>query len=215
MGGALKRVGGGWDVPEEDLFRSLEARNVLLRPLNTDDYREYRAAFDRNREHLEAAGIAYQLGRESVLSEELFDEFCRHWDSTRRLGLDLHYGVFEDGQFIGHIGLTDVQRGFQSSSLMAWIDETHSGKQRVEEAFALLCDFAFRTLKLHRVECAVLPDNTPVLSALDNVGVREEGPARALLRVQGSWKNCIRYVVTEAEWDERKLAQPWLTSIDR
>ena len=51
----------------------------------------------------------------------------------------------------------------------------------------------FRELGLHRVEAACLPSNEASQRLLRRVGFREEGLARAYLRIAGEWRDHLLF----------------------
>ena len=59
----------------------------------------------------------------------------------------------------------------------------------MSEAAQLVCDFAFRQLRLHRVEASCLPHNEPSKALLQKLGFEEEGFAKAYLKINGKWED--------------------------
>ena len=67
-----------------------------------------------------------------------------------------------DGQLVGGIGLTQVRRGVaQTGTLGYWIGQRFQRNGFTTEAVRLVVQFAFQTLRLHRVEAACLPEMRP------------------------------------------------------
>ena len=56
--------------------------------------------------------------------------------------------------------------------------------------------FAFDRLRLHRVQAAVMPRNTPSLRVLEKNGFRREGLAPSYLRINGEWEDHIIFART-------------------
>ena len=56
-----------------------------------------------------------------------------------------------------------------------------------------VCDFAFRTLGLHRIEAACIPDNGPSRRLLLKAGFDEEGYAKAYLKINGVWRDHVLF----------------------
>jgi RimJ/RimL family protein N-acetyltransferase len=182
----------------------LEAKTIALRPLTPADYESYKAAIERNADRLSDASGSIEALTSMIQSPDAFEAMWQLSERARALGTDFSFGVFEGDELIGEIGLNAVRRGpFESAFLSAWIDKAHAGQNKVEEAFVLLCKFAFETLGLNRVECAVLPDNDAVQHALKKVGVESEGVARDYLMSNGEFKDHRRYVITARDWKDR------------
>jgi len=53
--------------------------------------------------------------------------------------------------------------------------------------------FAFATLRLHRVEAACIPTNTPSIRLLERCGFSREGYARQYLCINGIWQDHLLF----------------------
>jgi len=103
-----------------------------------------------------------------------------------------------EGILIGGINLNDVRRGVaQKGTLGYWIGQPYAGQGLMTEAAALVCDFAFRDLKLHRVEASCLPHNEPSKRLLQRLGFAEEGYAKSYLRIDNEWQDHLLWGRTE------------------
>lgn len=95
-----------------------------------------------------------------------------------------------DNALIGGISLNGVQRGIaQKGTLGYWIGAPFARHGYMTEAVGLVCDFAFKTLRLNRVEAGCLPRNEASRRLLAKLGFAEEGFARAYLRINGRWED--------------------------
>lgn len=177
----------------------LTGRRLLLRPLEADDYIQFKRVTEANADTLRSRGV----GIEPDLSADAFAELCEQLQFGRELGIDHYFGIFHDGSFIGEIALMGVSPVSDNATLAAWLAEDMWGNEFVEEAFDLVCDFGFDQLGLHRIESLVLPDNVQVQRALEKVGIGSEGLGRALMRVEGEWVDAYRYAVTDDDWQRR------------
>ncbi|WP_441250879.1 GNAT family N-acetyltransferase [Kitasatospora sp. McL0602] len=70
------------------------------------------------------------------------------------------------------------------------------------ELTALLCDFAFGTLGLHRLVARVDPENTASSRVLTRAGFQLEGRIRDELHLRGRWYDALQYSLLEGEWVE-------------
>ncbi len=120
----------------------------------------------------------------------------RHWRDWRR-GTNYNFHIFlrpnsgkGTGALIGGIALNDIQRGIAQKGTMGyWLGQPYTGQGYMQEAAALVCDFAFSALRLHRVEASCLPHNEPSKNILRRLGFEEEGYARAYLEIDGRWQD--------------------------
>lgn len=110
-----------------------------------------------------------------------------------------------DDTLVGGITLSNVRRGVvQSCSMGYWMGERYAGRGLMSAAIPTALDFAFAVLGLHRVEASCIPGNEASLAVLLKSGFREEGMAREYLRINGAWRDHIRYAILRG--DPRKTA---------
>ena len=108
---------------------------------------------------------------------------------------------------IGEVSLGSVQRGpFQSAYIGYWVAEEHAGRGIAPEAVVLLMRFGFETLALHRLEAAVVPRNAASRRVASKLGLRDEGTARELLQIRGTFEDHVRYAMVADEWFDRRDA---------
>ncbi|MGW4894317.1 GNAT family N-acetyltransferase [Kitasatospora sp. NPDC004240] len=74
------------------------------------------------------------------------------------------------------------------------------GQGYAGEITALLCDFAFATLGVHRLEARVDTDNAASARVLTRAGFRLEGRIRHDLYLGGRWHDSYQYSLLEDEW---------------
>ncbi len=98
--------------------------------------------------------------------------------------------------FLGALTLSHVRRGVsQAATLGYWIGEPYAGQGLMTAAVRRLCHYAFRDLRLHRIEAACIPTNEPSRRVLRRCGFREEGLARAYLKINGRWQDHVLFAL--------------------
>ena len=103
----------------------------------------------------------------------------------------------DSGEVVGQITFSGISRGcFQSCFVGYWIGRAHGGQGLMSEALALAVRHAFDGLKLHRVEANIAPSNRVSRAVAKRCGFRFEGRARALLHLDGRWRDHERWAVT-------------------
>ena len=106
-------------------------------------------------------------------------------ERERQLGTGFGFGIFFEGRFAGEITLSSIQRGpFQNGSIGYWIDQELAGCGLIPEAVVVVLQFAFETLRLHRIEVAIIPRNTASRRVVEKLDLRDEGVALGLPRDQ-------------------------------
>lgn len=124
--------------------------------------------------------------------------------AAREIASDEAYSVFiidaRSEALLGGLTLGLVRRGVaQACTLGYWMGQRHAGQGHMTEAVQGALRFAFSDLALHRVEAACLPNNAPSRRLLERVGFRQEGLARAYLRINGSWADHLLYGILSSD----------------
>jgi ribosomal-protein-alanine N-acetyltransferase len=97
---------------------------------------------------------------------------------------------------VGGVTLTNVRRGVtQTATLGYWLGAPYTGRGLAHDALQALIPFAFDVLRLHRIEAAVMPLNTPSLRVLERLGFTREGIARRYLKIAGDWQDHFNYAL--------------------
>jgi ribosomal-protein-alanine N-acetyltransferase len=197
------------------LVRSLELPGwrIRLATLVESDYESWLAVRVRCRSWLvpwEPRSKGAPLAPEDAAS---FAARCGMRERERQLGTGFGFGIFVEGRFAGEITLSSIQRGpFQNGSIGYWIDEDLAGLGYIPEAMVVVLEFAFETLRLHRVEVAIIPRNHASRRVVEKLGLRSEGVALGFLEINGEWEDHVRYAMTAEEWTTRgpELKATWL-----
>jgi ribosomal-protein-alanine N-acetyltransferase len=107
----------------------------------------------------------------------------------------------DDHALVGAFNFGDITRGaLQSAYLGYFAFAPHAGAGYMTEGIELALDFAFRTLKLHRVEVNVQPTNARSLALAARAGFRHEGYSPRYLRIAGRWRDHIRCALLAEDW---------------
>jgi len=192
----------------------LYGRRVMLRPLAANDFRSWSAVRQRNADWLtvwEPSRPAHQP--DPVTDRGAFAARCQQRDRDRGAGTAYQFGLFIDQQVAGEVNLNNVVRGaMQSGTIGYWIDQRHAGQAYVAEAVAVVMQFGFEQLALHRLEICIVPRNERSKRVMDKLAIRDEGIAQRYLEINGTWEDHIRYGITIEEWTQRRaeLMTSWI-----
>jgi len=111
----------------------------------------------------------------------------------------------DDGRIVGQISLSSIVRGaFQSCYVGYWIGRPFARQGFTTEALHLILRFAFRGLKLHRVEANIVPRNRASKALARKCGLRYEGTSKRYLRIAGRWQDHEHWAMTAEEWKPRR-----------
>lgn len=101
---------------------------------------------------------------------------------------------------IGQCTLSNVMLGSaRFASIGYWIDQRYAGRGLTPLAVALATDYAMTTMRLHRVEICIRPENTASLRVVEKLGFRYEGIRPRFLHIAGDWRDhkCFALDATE------------------
>jgi len=194
---------------------TLHGRRIVLRTMNEQDYEAWYEVRQRGKDWLlkweprsaHAAHLADD--RRSFVSR------CAIRERERQLGTGYGFGIFFEGRFVGEITLSSIQRGpLQSAYIGYWIDEAVAGRGLMPEAVVTMLQYAFESLRLHRVEINIIPRNGPSRRVVEKLSLRFEGIAERYLEIDGAWEDHARYAITAEEWSDRapELVTNWLVA---
>ena len=129
-----------------------------------------------------------------------------------RLGTTLPFAVRVEGRLAGQVTVDNIVRGaLRSGYLGYWIDRDAAGRGMASLAVALVCDYAFSEVGLHRVQADIRPENGPSQRLVERLGFSREGLLRRYLDIDGAWRDHLAYALladdlpagTLARWQER------------
>jgi ribosomal-protein-alanine N-acetyltransferase len=103
----------------------------------------------------------------------------------------------DGGALAGMVTIDSIIRGrFQSASLSYAAFAPAAGRGYMSEGLALVLEYAFTELRLHRLEANIQPGNEASLRLIRRLGFRQEGVAPAMLFIDGAWRDHERWAIT-------------------
>lgn len=184
----------------------LVGRRLVMRPLVSDDFAQWREVRTINEEWLTKWEPARVPGQPDVVtSRQAFASRCAARQRERQLGTGFGFGIFVNQMLAGEMNISAIQRGpFQNAYVGYWIDQRHAGQEYTPEALVVAMKFSFESLHLHRLQIAIIPRNRPSRRVVEKLGLRLEGMAERYLEINGIWEDHLRYAITVEEWRDRK-----------
>ncbi|MEG0772647.1 GNAT family protein [Clostridium sp.] len=165
----------------------LLGEQIYLRLYKTSDARELVSLHIRNREFFQRVCPSIP---EIFYTEEYQKTRLERALKMAEEGQLYAFGIFlkATDKLIGDISLTQIVRGDMQSCYTGFtLDKEYNGKGYTTEALQLVVDFAFRELKLHRIEAGAMTDNIASIRVLEKAGFEKEGIAKENLRINGKW----------------------------
>lgn len=107
----------------------------------------------------------------------------------------------ECGKIMGAINLSQIfRRGFQNAYLGYFMGADFAGRGFMSEAVALILRYAFKTLKLHRIEANVQPHNHASIAILRKNNFTKEGFSEKYLKIGNRWRDHERWAIVIENW---------------
>ncbi|HVH65183.1 MAG TPA: GNAT family protein [Candidatus Acidoferrum sp.] len=107
----------------------------------------------------------------------------------------------EDGAIAGVYMLNQiVRRFFQSAYLGYYAEAPFAGQGYMREGLQLVLRHVFTTMKLHRIEANIQPENVASIALVKRAGFRLEGFSPRYLKVAGRWRDHQRWAMLIDDW---------------
>lgn len=109
-----------------------------------------------------------------------------------------------DNQIVGAINMSQIfRKSFQNAYLGYSLGVKYVGNGFMTEAVQLILRYAFKDLKLHRVEANVQPHNKDSIAVLQRCGFTKEGFSPKYLKISGRWRDHERWAIIRENWREK------------
>lgn len=165
----------------------LQGQGLLLRPPRPADYAQWAELRELSRDYLQPWEPAWA---EDDLTRSAYRRRLAIYSREMELGTAFPLFVFqlESERLMGAITLSNIRRGVSETATMGyWIGQPFAGQGVASRGVCQVLEFAFNGLQLHRVEAACVPNNNASRRVLEKSGFREEGLAKAYLKINGQW----------------------------
>jgi ribosomal-protein-serine acetyltransferase len=178
------------------------AEGFELRLLAEADADELHALIDRHRAYL-ARWLPWAEGqtREGTL------DFIRRSRQVHRDGEGVETALVVDGAIAGVIGVRDVSRMHDSTSIGYWLAPESQGRGLMTAAVRAYLDAAFGPWDLHRVELRAAVHNERSRAVAERAGFVQEGVARQAERLGDGRHDLVVYSMLAPEWRSATTAE--------
>lgn len=104
------------------------------------------------------------------------------------------------GEVVGQLNVANILFGSVSSANIGyWISPDAAGNNITPISVALVTDYLFVEMGLHRVQIDIRPENGPSLRVVEKLGFRYEGKKSAYIHINGEWRDHYSFALTESE----------------
>jgi ribosomal-protein-alanine N-acetyltransferase len=171
---------------------NLKSEKVFLRPPKAEDFEEivrlYKSSRKFHRGLVQTPITATAFEKYLVQNQLEVNEYfliCRN----------------DDKAIAGSINLSQIFRGnFKNAYLGYYSGEKFARQGFMTEAVEILLRFAFKNLKLHRIEANVQPHNTASIAVLKKANFTKEGFSPRYLKIGGRWRDHERWAIIVENW---------------
>lgn len=182
---------------------------VVLRRLGRRD----RGGWDTvRRDNADYVGQWEPTSPDGIGRRMTFRQYVRGLDKEAKDGRMLPFAIDIDGTIAGQMHLFGmVQGSLLSGAAGYWVARRYAGTGVATRSLALLCDYAFFTAGLHRVEVNIRPENAPSLRVVEHLRFRDEGVRQRYLHINGDWRDHRTFALTVEDLGGVSVSERWTT----
>ena len=175
-------------------FIDLYSEDIELKLLTLEDTEALLDYYVRNKEHLRAFEPSrdssfYTLETQKGLISESYRQFLS--------GTTVDMGIFKDNKLIGKVKISNIVGGIFKNGIIGYsIDKEEQGRGYMKKAVKMALEYAFKELRLHRIEASALVENMRSRNVLKACGFKELGLNEDYLFIDGKWRDHVTYYIT-------------------
>lgn len=184
-------------------MKKLIDNEITLKPIRFRDKAEWEAVRAVNRDWL----TPWEATRPKIESNSRLPSYYgmvmtlnKEIRALRSISLGIWLRENDSQKLIGQITLGGIIFGaMRGAHIGYWIDQRFASRGYTTRAVKLLTKFAFQTLKLHRIEINLRPENEASKKVAIKAGYVLEGARNNYLHIAGDWRNHITFVKENPE----------------
>ncbi len=184
---------------------TLRDGDVTLRPIRARDAKPLERVLLDNRGWLRQWEATYPGGGSVIDTRASIRNLLAH----ARSGNALPFIIEVDGELAGQLNVSSITFGSLSSATIGyWVSQSVAGRGVTPTGVALATDYCFSTVRLHRMEICIRPENQPSLRVVEKLGFRYEGLRRRFIHINGDWRDHFSFALV-AEEVPRGVLRRW------
>lgn len=201
-------------ILREDALHEAPFGTLLLRPLKRSDRNDWHLVRRANFEWLKPWEATVPIVPGEPRLGGTYTDYVRALNDAARAGESYMWGIFLDSAFVGQISLGSISMGSARNAQVGyWVSQSVAGRGVAPTTVAMVIDYAFEALKLHRIEVNIRPSNHASLRVAEKLGLRYEGLRERFLHIDGEWADHSSFAITSEELTGSML-QRWRASED-
>jgi len=170
--------------------------DVTLRLLRQRDAKALERLILGNREWLRPWEATNPLGSNSFDIKAMVKGLIRQLDDQSGLPCVIEF----EGEVVGQLNVANILYGSVSSAVIGyWVVPEVAGKGVTPTSVALIVDYLFNVVGLHRAEIDIRPENVASLRVVEKLGFRYEGLKERFIHINGAWRDHYVFALTHEE----------------
>jgi [ribosomal protein S5]-alanine N-acetyltransferase len=123
-------------------------------------------------------------------NEAEFDGYFERYDGKEHAS----FWIMRGTDIAGVVNLNNIIRGkFQNAFLGYYGSKTCEGTGTMGSGMKLVLEHAYERLSIHRLECAIQPENEASLRFIRKMGFHFDGYAPHYLNINGKWRDHLKW----------------------
>lgn len=187
---------------------TLVAGRVGVRVVRLSDAEPLRKLLANNRAWLQQWEATHPSGQGVIPGSVMLRPTIRSLRRQLRAGVGIPFVLRYDSEIVGQLSVSEMSGGaLQSAQIGYWVSEHVAGRGITTVAVALVIDYLFGVLGLHRVEICIRPENVASLRVVEKLGLRYEGRRSNYIHIDGAWRDHESFAVTSGEIEAGLVAR--------
>lgn len=178
----------------------LTGSRVALRSIGLEDVNTLFAIIQNSRAHL----AEWLPWIDFVHSADDERHIVEQWVYDMQIKGAIHLCIIDGSQVVGIVGTHQIDWMNQRTSVGYWVSHGSTGNNFATEATAVLLQYLFESLRLHRVSIQAATGNGASNRVIEKLGFKLEGVLRGNERIRDTYLDHNIYGMTQADFAIQK-----------
>ena len=175
---------------------TIETKRLILRPYTLADAPELQRCIGERDIASTTLNIPHPY--EEGMAEEWISGHRENFDR----GVDIQFAIAdrEQGFLIGGIGITDINKEFESAEIGYWIAKPYWENGYCTEAARAVLEYGFKVMGLNRIHAMHMTRNPASGRIMQKIGMKHEGTSRQAVKKWGKFEDIEYYAILKSEY---------------
>ena len=170
--------------------------NLELRTLIPENAEEIFSVIDKSRDNLRQ----WLPWIDETKSPEDIRATIQRWEQNIKDKSGYTFGIFQGGNYIGNIGVHNVNLISDSAQIGYWLSPEWQGKGIMTDCVRALTDYAFNELNLNSVHISCADANKKSRAVPERLNFVQEGALQECLKYHGVYYDEVIYGILKRNW---------------